>query len=467
MQKGSLTPYEQSWSTVPRVSKIIVRRKDEYDPHTGMFYAPTSCQVSALSMRSVSMTQEELKQSILTAVRPGYTDAWPTRTPPRFNPRLNKAPAVGLEILRDLLRNIEAKTIFGGMLDHVIDAQHRNSADQILDILASNTLGNRKNRDFVDRRALYDVVSKCHDDRRPIQLILPAFPFKDQNPFRTGDLQPADWDIGEASLMIRLHCLALAINQVHSYDGEVIVLSDGAAYARMFGVSVDQATAYLEGMRELRNFLNLRRTVHFLDLDSLVKASGAAFVLEYEGKSARGISQIKELLEDRIYALARADEEVRTTLDRLTLDIVRNSNLRDEEKADRGLLWRAIQDTPPRPPAERALRQQLWRRGFEAACAYLAYNQALSCVGWYGAMFPGSLRATTHGKVGQVAIPSTGRGAPWNAIGLLDDSALGPSSVRTCAAWDLRSDRHTYLMRPGHDRPWGAVDRNVLKVICE
>jgi hypothetical protein len=97
-----------------------------------------------------------------------------------------------------------------------------------------------------DHNEIAEVVDDCSRERLPIQLVLPAFPFKDQNPFRTS-CNASHWDIGEAALIVRLHCIALGLDQLHPYDGECL------------------------------------RTVHFIDLRSVMETWIAALQFLSEG----------------------------------------------------------------------------------------------------------------------------------------------------------------------------------------
>jgi hypothetical protein len=73
-----------------------------------------------------------------------------------------------------------------------------------------------------DHNEIAEVVDNCLRERLPIQLVLPAFPFKDQNPFRTS-CNASHWGIGEAALIVRLHCIAL--------DSISSTLTTGSAFA--------------------------------------------------------------------------------------------------------------------------------------------------------------------------------------------------------------------------------------------
>jgi len=49
----------------------------------------------------------------------------------------------------------------------------------------------------------------------------PPFRSRTKIPFRTS-YNASHWDIGEAALIVRLHCIALGLNQLHPYDGECL-----------------------------------------------------------------------------------------------------------------------------------------------------------------------------------------------------------------------------------------------------
>jgi hypothetical protein len=107
----------------------------------------------------------------------------------------------------------------------------------------------------------------------------PAFPFKDQNPFRTS-CNASHWDIG--GLIVRLHCIALGLDQLHPYDGECL------------------------------------RTVHFIDLRSVMEKVNRCFTISFSGKQIVGLWSIIQDLGERLDDLAKQDEQVAGTLSSLT-----------------------------------------------------------------------------------------------------------------------------------------------------
>jgi hypothetical protein len=295
--------------------------------------------------------------------------------------------------------------------------------------------------------------------------VLPAFPFKDQNPFRTAS-SAAHWDIGEIALLIRLHCIALALNQIHPYDAEWLVVSDGTVYAQMFELKTDQASEYLQGLREQRNALNLQATVHFIDLKRVIDRTEQCFVLELLGETHRGLNRILDAVSRCYNDLYSTDDDVKGLFDGLARSMVWNLNTRtDVQRSGMSGLWRAMNEQCTRlSAADRALREQLSERARSVAIAYASFNVALGLCEFWPAVFPFGLRATVHGKPGQVAIPKLGRGDPWNAVGVLAPGLLGPRSVRTRPLWALSNDfRPIYLA--GFSDPLGFAEKSQIEVL--
>ena len=433
-----LTALEHAWSKVPAGHRVSLKRTDNYDPLTGLYHSPPEYVHIPVDHHTFRITEDELVSRLFGLVHPGLSDDDMPIQCPTLQTR-ERRNTISEDVLRRLLRNSESSLVFGGTIDNLVEAYRDDRALQIQALLCHPLLGNRKNRDYVQHDDLSEVVSSCLHHRLPFQLVLPAFPFKDQNPFRTSS-GPSHWDIGEAALLIRLHCIALGLNQLHPYDGECLILSDGIAYASIFGVRVAGAAEYLRGLRELRNTLNLQRTVHLIDLRFVMDKLDKSFTLDMTTGKISGLRRIIQYFEDQLEALGRSNDQVAGQLSTLGQSMVWNLDTRDYiVRSGARELWRAMNPKCGRlDQASMELRRELSNRGWRAGLRYSAFSIALAATKFWPRVFPNSIRATVHGKPSQALIPKLGRGDPWNAVGVIEHSELGPASIRTLPLWKLR-----------------------------
>ena len=461
-QAPHLTAVEHAWNDLPIGHRVGLKRVDRYDFETGLYYSPGIYDHLPLAPKVVTGSPTVLLKLLDQLVHPGVSDSdMPTKCPKIELP--DRRNTISEEVLHQLLRNTESRLVYGGALEELVASYRDDRALQILGLLSHPLLGNRRNREFLSHEALSDLVSRCLRERLPFQLVLPAFPFKDQNPFRTSS--PAShWDIGEASLLIRLHCLALGLNQLHSYDGECLIVSDGRAYAQTFGIRESEAIEYLQGLRELRNSLNLQRTVHFIDLRSIMEKVDRTFVLSWEGRRIVGLKNISVHVEGQLESLARSSDLAANKLAALGGSMAWNIGTRDYLiRINAPTLWRAMNPKRSRldslaTEVRRELEDRSWRVGLK----YAAFSITLTLSQFWSIMFPTSIRATVHAKAGQALIPKLGRGDPWNAVGVVDDGQLGPDSIRTLPLWKIAQSEYQPVFLAGGRSPLAMVRRGLV-----
>jgi pyoverdine/dityrosine biosynthesis protein Dit1 len=331
------------------------------------------------------------------------------------------------------LETCEYELVFGGLVDNLIGDPSRSDQEKFVSLVSNRLLGNTANRRLASSDAIAMAFERCREQQAPVQLLLPAMPFKDQCPFRT-ELPASQPDLGEAAFLVRLHCLALAVNQVHKFDCECIVVSDGTAYAPFFDVDKRDAAIYLDQLRLIRDNLNLTKSIHFLDLADLI---------EMDCKSAAignylPFSKIRSVVRRQLATARSADERIEHAFSVLAYGMRWNLNTRPHvvEDTDRDL-WRALRRTVPRSNDSKRLQGligQLNQRSIQAALDYASFNLALRFSNVLGRFFPDAIRLTSHPKPGQVAAPRFGATYPWNGVAVastLEEDGLSFDSI-TC-----------------------------------
>lgn len=237
----------------------------------------------------------------------------------------------------------------------------------------------------------------------PLQLVLPAFPFKDQNPLRTG--APASHvDLSEILMLIRLHLLDVAL-RCFGFGADWIVITEGRELAPIFGVDPRDASAYGAALRTWKNALGLEGSIHVLDFGDVVGE-----LPEFDAVR----SEILRLLPRVVGGTKGFEVLVRGTKTNLNL-LDEHARLGDDR------LCRVLDESVPDAALdaeERSARGDVLERAREAALQYAAINLAAKASRVYERLFPEAVRATAHPKPGQIGV-SYGVGSeqyPWNGV---------------------------------------------------
>lgn len=303
----------------------------------------------------------------------------------------------------------------------------------IYSALTAPFLGNKANRGFLNEQTFASQIGPSIRDHQRLQFLLPAFPFKDQNLFRT-EAQPEHIDLGEIALLIRLHALALAFFQFHPFGADWIVLADGASYAHALGVDVKQAHEYRENLRNWRNALNLQGTVSILDLDEVAKKA--------DGVANRGrFDAMLEHIKRALSRLRTPNEAMQQAFAVLMRGMAWNLATRSyDTRHARREIWQAVTQFGADGVRYDPLSSEIRERSEIAALHYGAYNLTLRWLEIADRMFPNAIRATVHPKANQVAVPSLGDVYPWNGVPIVRGSTFAVNEVSVQAWYRARAD---------------------------
>jgi hypothetical protein len=324
----------------------------------------------------------------------------------------------------------------GSLLDPILANRNLSDPEKMLAILSDRRFGNPKNKSNIDPSALQELISSRRNEQKPLIFVVPAFPFKDPNPFRTAT-RPRQADLGEVALLTLLHGLALALSQVHPYGVEWIIASDGTEYAPIFYVSVEDAREYLSQLRDLRNQMNYQHTIHIVDLRNIIDRAGP-YPLAKQGTAVElcSFEDIKKAIEAELVALWQdcEDESFVTATHDLVNGMKWNMNTRpllEEHSAE--ALWSAltVDSTEDSDYIDADLAQRVTTMATRTAQRYAASYLALETLGLPQAVFGGVIRATSHPKQNQVALPRAGSVYPWNGVALRNGKANGEFVVET------------------------------------
>uniref|UniRef100_A0AAU3HWX8 Isocyanide synthase family protein n=1 Tax=Streptomyces sp. NBC_01393 TaxID=2903851 RepID=A0AAU3HWX8_9ACTN len=339
----------------------------------------------------------------------------------------------------DYLAWAERALIDFGPIEDIANGNLRKS-EKIKAVLGHPLMGNASNRKNIDSLIIEQKLTDSMHRRLPLFLVLPAFPFKDQGAFNT-ESRPDEPDFGEVALMVRMHCLALGLSRLHAEQVQWIILSDGPLYAPIFGLAPGLAERYLNRIRAFRDSLNLRSTIHVLSLKDVVAKSRFSY------GAASGIDAFTKYVADirhTLESLSRVDAESNDALQALTQDMMWNIDTRRYgQSAASQDIWNALRGQKRSP-----LYSELYEQSRETTLRYMACNIALRLSRAIECQFPFALRATSHAKKGQVAIPRLGHVAPWNGVAVLRRRGRGWAdleSMRMYRAWQEGANVRAHL----------------------
>ncbi|KAF4635648.1 hypothetical protein G7Y89_g2448 [Cudoniella acicularis] len=129
--------------------------------------------------------------------------------------------------------------------------EHLAVGSKILDIIESYGISEKSNQSepCKARATFLPTILERINNGVPIQMILPAFPFKSPN--RKGKVLGALPDLGEEIALACLQGLCDSIRQVYQHGGEITIASDGLVYNDLLRVSDDDVWSYGEALRQM------------------------------------------------------------------------------------------------------------------------------------------------------------------------------------------------------------------------
>jgi len=433
--------FERHWNNAPPGHKMFQDRVERYDSLNGLFHAPTEYRYEPLGPIAVLQPDTgEIGRLFLEFVR-GEFGAKSSRgeCPETF--RYEAPELISFRVLLKYVERCESELVFSGLASGIRRSQGTDMIAQIYELLSNPLLGNKDNRriGLAEARALFEPLIS---EQKRIFFVVPGFPFKDQNPFRT-NVPASHVDIGEIALLTRLHVLTIALYQVHPFGVDWVVVSDGTTYAPILRISSEDVSEYQRQLRAYRDLLNIYGSVALLDLRQLCLHLGDA-----NGESI--FDQSSRFVEGQLLTMVQQSEAIKDAFRVLVRGIKWNMNYRDlidSHKIDWSALWAVLnsEEECQVPEQWRSIWKEFDDLAAKAALAYAACNICIRLYDLYRILFPSSVRATTHAKPGQVAIPMFGSAAPWNGVGIIGRGDISANAITVEPLY--RASRHS-ILRP-------------------
>ncbi|MXP48227.1 L-tyrosine/L-tryptophan isonitrile synthase family protein [Altererythrobacter luteolus] len=406
-----MSRFERAIDGWPVGHTISAVREEKFDRNHGLFFAPIHYEPTPIVVdRTRAPTVEWVRNSFHGMVREEFQDgdavSISSAPPPMATTEVSDLDLVSLgEVIRD---NAEQELIYNEKFAAILAKRDPKDLEgRLRDLLENPTIGNQKNRGYLRDGDLKFLFSRMDVG---VRLTFPGLPFRDQNPLRA-EGGPELVTLAEVYYLVRLHCTALAIYQVLPTGADILILSDGSFFAEPLGVPEEPVRQYLDGIRRIRNSLNLTGTIQIVELRRIVEIWDA-------GTGA--FEKTVEMIEREIYKFAHPDDENYATFQSLAIGFRRNLNSKDFSASPDDLaLW--ISD----PKSDIVGGGFPSRDEIVSRCArYAALNLALKWHDVIGQVLPTAVRATVHPKEGQIGLPSVGSCLPWNGVPIVREGRM-------------------------------------------
>lgn len=422
---GRYSKIERIWSQLPAGHAIRIHRVERFDYLASLLYSPLMYVTEDISPSLPAHPPDEdwVASSFVQFVK-GEFGTGATRLAPASFASVPIIADAANDIPEKYLSQCEAELVYGGILRGLEIHSHGSIEDDIFRVLASPILGNPSNARYWEPHMLKEMFGKSILEHKRLQFVIPSFPFKDQNVFRT-EAPPDHIDLGDIALLVRLHTLALAFFQIHPFGADWIILADGLAYAQALGVDQIRAEAYRENLRDWRNRLNLQGTVTILDLNEVANHTDGK---HFKGRFQQRVLEIRQLLDILIGNRSNINE----TFEILVRGMAWNLSTREyANHYSKEEIWAAVTSINNRTQVNScALTKELRTLSEEAATYYAAFNLALQWNSIPQCIFPEAVRATVHAKPGQIAIPTLGTVYPWNGVPIVSKGTFRANDVQ-------------------------------------
>lgn len=409
LTKSAFSPFETVWKSLPhgktvRTHKIFVRDAQNFFDYSQWKYEGVSIELPySDDLPPEQWIQKEFFNAILGTPE-GRRDL--VLTVP-MNTTFESVTVESLN-LEEIVRNME-DCILHLELIHGLRTAEGDVATKLLEILCHREIGDR-NSIYVQKTDIQNAVNNAVVNEQPLRIILPAFPFKDQNPFRT-EARASHTDLGEIIMIARLYTLISCFMEVLPSIGvELIICCDGLIYSDIFCIDRAEVIAYRERIRSYRNILNLQQLVHLIDVADMVR--------DFDS-----FNEVLCTVENYLKKEIDKNIDMKNQFLILTRGIKFNLNLRHfVNKHGLMFIGRCLDETvgdDELSSDELTVREEIDLLARNAALKYISLHLTMKYCNVFGKLFPGALRATVHPKQGQIGIAKGGSVFPWNGVPLV------------------------------------------------
>jgi excisionase family DNA binding protein len=292
--------------------------------------------------------------------------------------------------------------------------------------------------------ALLKKIESWISKNKPIEFMLPAFPFKIANPLKSSR---RDADLAEIGAFCNFNEINLQIKKVYKPGAKFIVFHDGHLYYRHFLHQKEDADRYFKSLQRFIRELGIGNVVVVRDAFEELKHI-QNFLNVY--KTAR--KEMENLWEKEKYSNQKIQKIIKSSKANLNLSNIPYMALyRINFMED----WDLSEE-------EKALKKKIDERAEKCAFEYMTVQHALEKVNFFDARVPNGIRITVHPKEGQIGVYLVKKKTyllPWMGAGVLKNN--GEISVHYESEL-LSSRKHYPLFIKGEKFPFYYKEAEVI-----
>lgn len=325
------------------------------------------------------------------------------------------------------------------------DIENASSAEKIYSILDNRDL-RRGGRDeeWIDTKSILDKLDKMTSTDKPIEIILPALPSKNQNPLTTRhSLQEVD--LGEYVLFSQLRNICSSIEDIYKPGAKITILADGQIYANLFsGGNKEAINKYRENCEKIRDEFGLQGKVEIINMETLISDRTQLTQTQEQIKKALLDSETENQGKDSEF------NESMKSLQKSLLHIIPDDKNKYEEYAS--YISKPLEELP----------EEMQKRLHETAIEYASIYLAMGKLNIAEHSFPDALRATVHRKKKSQQFPMrlTNRDTiifPWHGVPVISEKKINniPKNIRIMRYGQMLSEPDVKaIYRPGDKEPF-------------
>ena len=245
-------------------------------------------------------------------------------------------------------------------------------------------------------------------EKRSIEIMMPAFPFKIKNPLKS---QRGDADLAEIGAFLRFHEINLQIKKIYSPGAKFFIFHDGHLYYKYFLHRLSDTDKYLKSLKKFLKKLNLGKEIIILDISKkLKKIKDFGEILKEAKKEMANMWKYKKY-DEKIQKIISSSKK-NLNLSHIAYEKLNHIFLYDD--------WDLEKD-------EKVLKDIIKEKAEKTAFEYMVIQHALEKAKFFEKIRPLAIRATVHPKEGQIGLFLVKRKThllPWMGVGILKSNGM-------------------------------------------
>ncbi|MDO8443957.1 MAG: L-tyrosine/L-tryptophan isonitrile synthase family protein, partial [bacterium] len=239
---------------------------------------------------------------------------------------------------------------------------------------------------------------------KPIELMLPAFPFKIANPLKSSR---GDADLAEVAAFCRFNEINLQIKKFYKSGAQIHIFHDGHLYYRHFLHELDDANRYFGSLKKFIKLLGLEKIVILHDAFEELKK-----IKNFDSVCKEARKEITNLWESEKFSNEKIQRIIQSAHNNIKLSNIPYDNLYKINFAED---WDLTAE-------EKKKKKEIAERAEKCAFEYMVVQHSLEKVDFFNKMVPHGIRLTVHPKDGHIGIYLVKRKTyllPWMGVGVI------------------------------------------------